>query len=87
MRVDALTHHAIHAAPGNPHCAIDGRSRNCGITAPRDQIPVQSCLQADKVWYGLWGATPPDGRAHAMSALNQSFDSLRGRLSGLFNAF
>jgi len=74
MRVDALTHLAIHVAPGNHHYGITGRYRNCGTTAPRDQTLVENCLQADKVWYGLWGAKPPGGRAQAMSTFNPSFD-------------
>lgn len=73
-RVDALTHLAIHIAPDNPHYGINGRYRNCGTTAPRDQVLVDNCLQAAEVWYGLWGATPPDGRAQAMSTFNPSFD-------------
>jgi len=74
MRVDALTHLAIHIAPDNPHYGLSGRYRNCGTTAPRDQVLVENCLQAGEVWYGLWGATPPQGRAQAMSTFNPAFD-------------
>ena len=74
MRVDALTHLAIHIAPDNPHYGINGRYRNCGTTAPRDQALVENCLRSDEVWYGLWGAIPPQGRAQAMSTFNPAFD-------------
>jgi len=85
MRVDALTHLAIHIAPDNPHYGLNGSYRNCGTTAPRDKVLVENCLQADEVWYGLWGAVPPPGRAQAMSTFNPAFDEFAEQIVRFVN--
>ena len=80
MRVEALTHVAVHVSPDNPHYGINGDYKNCGTTAPRDRIEVEKCLSADDVWYVLWGGVAPDGQASAMATFNPQFDQLTTKI-------
>jgi len=82
LRVDALTHLAIHSSPENSHYGVRGAYRNCGGTGPRDRDQVAACLEADEVWYGLWRVAPPNGRAQAMSTFNPAFDRLAEQITG-----
>lgn len=81
MRVEALTHVAVHISPDNPHYGINGDYKNCGTTAPRDKNEVEKCLSANEVWYVLWGGVAPNGQASAMASFNPDFSQLAAEIN------
>jgi esterase/lipase len=80
MRVVGISHLAVHIAPENPHYGESGTYRNCGSPPFRTEEQVQACKQAQRVWYGVGGQSPPAGEAGARSSFNPHYPDLERRI-------
>jgi len=80
LRVVGLSHLALHIAPDNPHYGVSGTYRNCGSTPSRTEDDIRSCRQAEKVWYGVGGQSPPPGEAGARATFNPHYADLERRI-------
>lgn len=80
LRVQALTHLAVHNSPDNPHYGANGAYRNCGGTGPTNAAIVQACENAQDIQYGLWqdlrGSSRTDAEPLALSTFNPKFDEV-----------
>lgn len=80
FRVVGLSHLALHISPENPHYGVSGTYRNCGSTPFREAGEIRSCRQADRVWYGVGGQSPPAGEAGARATFNPHYPDLERRI-------
>lgn len=80
MRVVGLSHRALHISPDNPHYGLAGTYRNCGSTSFREERDIRACLQAERLWYGVSGQSPPAGEAGARSTFNPHYADLEQRI-------
>lgn len=80
LRVVGLSHLALHISPDNPHYGVFGTYRNCGRPPFRHEDDVRSCLQAERVWYGVGGQKPPVGEAGARATFNPHYPDLERRI-------
>jgi alpha-beta hydrolase superfamily lysophospholipase len=80
QRVVGLSHLSLHIAPDNPHYGIAGAYRNCGSPPFRQQDEVERCRQAERVWYGVGGQSPPPGEAGARATFNPHYPDLERRI-------
>ena len=80
MRVVGLSHRALHISPDNPHYGLAGTYRNCGSTSFREERDIRACLQAERLWYGVSGQSPPPGEAGARSTFNPHYADLEQRI-------
>jgi alpha-beta hydrolase superfamily lysophospholipase len=81
MRVVGISHLAVHISPENPHYGESGTYRNCGSPPFRTEEQVRACKQAQRVWYGVGGQSPPAGEAGARSTFNPHYRDLERRIS------
>ena len=80
MRVVGISHLAVHISPENPHYGESGTYRNCGSPPFRKEEQVRACKQAQRVWYGVGGQSPPAGEAGARSTFNPHYPDLERRI-------
>ena len=80
MRVVGISHLAVHISPENPHYGESGTYRNCGSPPFRTEEQVRACKQAQRVWYGVGGQSPPAGEAGARSTFNPHYPDLERRI-------
>lgn len=80
LRVLGLSHLAVHVSPDNPHCGVQGTYRNCGSPPFRQEQEVRSCKEAQQVWYGVGGQSPPPGEAGARATFNPHYPDLERRI-------
>ena len=80
LRVVGLSHLALHISPENPHYGVSGTYRNCGSPPFRSEDEVRSCKQAQRVWYGVGGQSPPPGEAGARATFNPHYPDLERRI-------
>jgi esterase/lipase len=80
MRVVGLSHLAVHISPENPHYGESGTYRNCGSPPFRTEEQVRACKQAQRVWYGVGGQSPPAGEAGARATFNPHYRDLERRI-------
>ena len=80
LRVVGLSHLALHISPANPHYGVSGTYRNCGSPPFRTEDEVRSCKQAQRVWYGVGGQSPPPGEAGARATFNPHYPDLERRI-------
>lgn len=85
QRVVGLSHLALHIAPDNSHYGIAGAYRNCGSPPFRQQDEVDQCKQAERVWYGVGGQSPPPGEAGARATFNPHYPDLERRIGEFLN--
>ena len=85
FRVVGLSHLAVHISPDNPHYGITGTYRNCGSPPFRTQEEVRTCKQAQRVWYGVGGQSPPPGEAGARATFNPHYLDLERRIGEFLN--
>jgi len=85
-KVLGLSHLAIHIKPDNTHYGRNGNYRNCGLTAPRDRALVETCTNAETVWYGLWSSAPKPGVPLAISTFNPAFDEFASTITTFAHA-
>ena len=80
LRVVGISHLAVHVSPGNPHYGESGTYRNCGRPPLRTEDQVLACKQAQRVWYGVGGQSPPAGEAGARATFNPHHADLERRI-------
>jgi alpha-beta hydrolase superfamily lysophospholipase len=80
LRVVGLSHLSVHIAPDNPHYGVTGSYRNCGSVPFRQEHEIQACRQAERVWYGVNGQSPPVGEAGARATFNPHYPDLERRI-------
>jgi hypothetical protein len=80
LRVVGLSHLAVHISPDNPHYGVQGTYRNCGSPPFRQEQEVRSCKEAQQVWYGVGGQSPPPGEAGARATFNPHYPDLERRI-------
>lgn len=80
LRVVGLSHLALHISPENPHYGVSGTYRNCGSTPYREEHEIRACRQAERVWYGVGGQSPPPGEAGARATFNPHYADLERRI-------
>jgi alpha-beta hydrolase superfamily lysophospholipase len=80
LRVVGLSHLSVHISPGNPHYGVAGSYRNCGSVPFRLEPEIQACRQAERVWYGVSGQSPPPGEAGARATFNPHYPDLEQRI-------
>jgi alpha-beta hydrolase superfamily lysophospholipase len=80
LRVVGISHLAVHISPENPHYGESGTYRNCGSPPFRTEEQVRACKQAQRVWYGVGGQSPPAGEAGARATFNPHFRDLESRI-------
>jgi esterase/lipase len=85
LRVVGISHLAVHISPENPHYGESGTYRNCGFPPFRTEAEVQACKQAQQVWYGVGGQSPPAGEAGARSTFNPHYADLERRIGDFLN--
>ena len=86
LRVVGLSHLAVHIAPDNPHYGLSGSYRNCGSVPFRQPQEILACKQAERVWYGVSGQSPPPGEAGARATFNPHFADLEQRIGRFLDA-
>jgi hypothetical protein len=59
---------------------VSGTYRNCGSTPYREEHEIRSCRQAEQVWYGVGGQSPPPGEAGARATFNPHYADLERRI-------
>lgn len=80
LRVVGISHLAVHTSPENPHYGESGTYRNCGSPPFRTEEQVRACKQAQRVWYGVGGQSPPAGEAGARATFNPHYRDLERRI-------
>ncbi len=80
LRVVGISHLAVHISPENPHYGESGTYRNCGSPPFRTEDQVRACKQAQRVWYGVGGQSPPPGEAGARATFNPHYRDLERRI-------
>ena len=80
LRVVGISHLAVHISPENPHYGESGTYRNCGSPPFRTEEQVRACKQAQRVWYGVGGQSPPPGEAGARATFNPHYRDLERRI-------
>ncbi len=85
LRVVGISHLAVHISPENPHYGESGTYRNCGSPPFRTEEQVRACKQAQRVWYGVGGQSPPAGEAGARSTFNPHYPDLERRIGEFLN--
>lgn len=80
LRVVGISHLAVHISPENPHYGESGTYRNCGSPPFRTEDQVRACKQAQRVWYGVGGQSPPAGEAGARATFNPHYRDLERRI-------
>jgi esterase/lipase len=80
LRVVGISHLAVHISPENPHYGESGTYRNCGSPPFRTEDEVRTCKQAQRVWYGVGGQSPPAGEAGARATFNPHYRDLERRI-------
>lgn len=80
LRVVGISHLAVHISPENPHYGESGTYRNCGSPPFRTEDQVRTCKQAQRVWYGVGGQSPPAGEAGARATFNPHYRNLERRI-------
>lgn len=80
LRVVGISHLAVHISPENPHYGESGTYRNCGSPPFRKEEQVRACKQAQRVWYGVGGQSPPAGEAGARATFNPHYRDLERRI-------
>lgn len=80
QRVVGISHLAVHISPKNPHYGESGTYRNCGSPPFRTEDQVRACKQAQQVWYGVGGQSPPPGEAGARATFNPHYADLEHRI-------
>jgi hypothetical protein len=80
LRVVGISHLAVHISPKNPHYGESGTYRNCGSPPFRTEDQVRACKQAQRVWYGVGGQSPPPGEAGARATFNPHYADLEHRI-------
>ena len=80
LRVVGISHLAVHISPENPHYGESGTYRNCGRPPFRTEDQVRACRQAQRVWYGVGGQSPPAGEAGARATFNPHYPDLERRI-------
>jgi alpha-beta hydrolase superfamily lysophospholipase len=80
LRVVGLSHLSVHIAPDNPHYGVTGSYRNCGSVPFRQEDEIRACRQAERVWYGVSGQSPPAGEAGARATFNPHYADLERRI-------
>lgn len=85
LQVVGISHLAVHISPENPHYGQSGTYRNCGFPPFRTEAEVQACKQAQRVWYGVGGQSPPAGEAGARSTFNPHYPDLERRIGEFLN--
>lgn len=85
LRVVGISHLAVHISPENPHYGESGTYRNCGSPPFRTEEQVRACKQAQRVWYGVGGQSPPPGEAGARATFNPHYWDLELRIGEFLN--
>lgn len=80
LRVVGISHLAVHISPENAHYGESGTYRNCGSPPFRTEDQVRACKQAQRVWYGVGGQSPPPGEAGARATFNPHYRDLERRI-------
>ncbi len=86
LRVVGLSHLSVHISPDNPHYGLSGSYRNCGSVPFRQPQEILACKQAERVWYGVSGQSPPPGEAGARATFNPHFADLEQRIGRFLDA-
>ena len=85
LRVVGISHLAVHISPENAHYGESGTYRNCGSPPFRTEDQVRACKQAQRVWYGVGGQSPPPGEAGARATFNPHYRDLELRIGEFLN--
>jgi hypothetical protein len=59
---------------------VTGSYRNCGSVPFRQEDEIRACRQAERVWYGVSGQSPPAGEAGARATFNPHYADLERRI-------